>query len=1006
MKMRILTALDEIANGLAWEKGEYKNLFPELNMDKETTRSAAKQLQTLILHNYDEFAVSTIDAFVHRIIRTFATDVKLPQNFEVVIDRDDIVPDIVAELFDKVGSDKALTDIMINFVLSQAEEEKSFDPGKPVREFVEKQFNEDSFQWLQKIEDIEPAEMLKIIRQIREKYSTLKGTIKNIAGEAVNLISRNNLYESDFYRGRNGISAYFHKCSVLKDDSNVNPNSYINTTISEDKWISGKADATAKRSIGKIKGELTKSFQKIQQIKDDYLLFKTVFKKIYALALASEIRSLFEEYTFRTQKVHISEFNKRISSEIAGQPVPFIYERLGRRYRYFLIDEFQDTSVLQWHNLLPLIEESLANGYFNMLVGDAKQAIYRFRNGEVELFTSLPGIYGNDGSALMKQREQQLKAAHRIKLIKENWRSREEIIRFNNRFFEIIKNGDNNRIKAIYKDHEQVVPLTKKNVDGGYVSIEFIQADNANDYRQKRLDYILKDVRRLKENSYNNRDICVLSNTNSDAGRVASFLLENGIPVISPESLLLENSAAVRLVVALLKLLLNPSLSIVLAEVAQNLKLVTDTLENPDVFFKSFTGLANPDIDKVFEKTGLRLDAGNALNKPVYEIVEMMIRGLELNKEVNIYLQYLLDFVFDAHEKGFSTVSSFLELWEEKKSKAFITLNPEEDAVQVMTIHKAKGLKFETVIVDITGGSNRNTKNEVWTEINLPGINELKVALLPTDRSVANAGFENIYLEEKDKTELDFINMLYVAFTRTVSALFLPGYEGGKNKFSKKLKTFLEAENLYNEDRSEYDFGVLPEKVQGSLKDKKEKEENKINLTKMISSSWDDLIKVARTDEVYWEAIDSKPARTYGKLVHAMLAEIYFAEDIPKVVNAWRFAGIIDEKESEEVSKLLNSIVTHEKLNSFFSRGVIVKNETELIDLDEKTKNKKFRRPDRVVIKDGGLVIIDYKTGEKLPEHVRQVNQYAHVFEKLGFSAIEKKLVYLGDDVEVMDVPS
>ncbi|NOX86555.1 MAG: UvrD-helicase domain-containing protein, partial [Chlorobi bacterium] len=871
-----------------------------------------------------------------------------------------------------------------------------------VKEFVEKQFNEDSFPWLRKIENLGPADFLKIIRQIRENIFTLKKEIKNTAGQALQTIAENGLVDSDFFQGKGGIAGYFKKCSVLNEDRSLMPGKNALKTIEEGKWTSSKVSEHARYAIESIKEELAGSFQHIQQLKDEYLLLRVIFKKIYALALANEIRTLFDDYTHRTQKVHISDFNKRISREIAGQPVPFIYERLGRRYRYFLIDEFQDTSVLQWQNLLPLIEESLANGHFNMLVGDAKQAIYRFRNGEVDLFVHLPGIYPDDGSPLTKQREQQLKAGHRIEIIKENWRSREEVIRFNNRFFEVIKNDSNDRIKKIYENHEQLVPRQKKNVDGGYVSVEMIEAENKDEYMQKRLNKILEYVQRLKAKSYENKDICVLSNTNTNAADVASFLLRNGYPVISPESLLIENSPAIRIIIALLKLLPDPASPVVLAEVARNRGLLTGNRKELHDLFRSFTGPENVGTEEIFKKLGVKSGLADVMNKPVYEIVEWLIRELELNAEVDIYLQYFLDFIFDAHEKGIFTISDFIDLWEEKKSKAFITLNPDENAIQVMTIHKAKGLKFETVIVDIAGGRNGNTKDELWTEIKLPGAEDLKVAMLPSNSTVANAGFGELYIEEVEKSELDYINMIYVAFTRAVSALFIMGHETGRGNFPKMLKTFLKSEGVATEGEVMYETGTLPVKAGTNTREEISTGENKVLLKKMISSSWDSLIKVARTDEIYWEAIDSKPARTYGKLIHAMLSEIYHIDDISKVVGKYYLAGIIDEKESEEISKLLEKVVSHEKLKSLFGKDVVVKNELDLIEAEN--DSKKVLRPDRVVLKDGRLVIVDYKTGEKSGAHIRQINQYAEAFEKLGYSDIEMKLVYLDNNIEVLDL--
>ncbi len=1003
MKGRILKALDEIISGDAESKGEYNKLFKDLDTDKQTIRKQAKQLQTLILHNYDEFSVSTIDSFVHHIIRTFANDVDLPQNFEVVIDPEDIVPDIVAELFDKVGSDSDLTDILIHFVLSLAEEEKSYNPERPVKEFVKKQFNEDSFPWLRKIENLGPADFLKIIKYIRKRNIELKEKIKSTAGHALQIISENSLSESDFFQHKSGIAGYFRKCSVLAADKDLIPGNNVLKTIEEDKWFSSKVSEHARHAIESINDELTGSFHRIQQLMEEYFLFRAVFKKIYALSLANEIRTLFDDFTYRTQKVHISDFNKRISREIAGQPVPFIYERLGRRYRYFLIDEFQDTSVLQWQNLLPLIEESLANGHFNMLVGDAKQAIYRFRNGEVDLFVHLPDIYPDDGSLLTRQREQQLKSDYRIEIINENWRSREEVIRFNNRFFEAVKNESNDRVKKIYENHEQLIPRKKKDVEGGYVSVEMIEAEKSGEYMHKRLDKILEYIERLKAKGYENRDICVLSSINRNAADVASFLLRNGYPVISPESLLIENSPSVRLIISLMRLLPEPSSPVILAEVAANWGRIHGGIDDQDALFREFTALENAGAEIILKKLGVRSNLPGVTDKPVYEVVEWMIRELKLNTEVDIYLQYFLDFIFDAHEKGIFTISEFIDLWGEKKSKAFITLNPDENAIQVMTIHKAKGLKFETVIVDIAGGRNGTTKDELWTEINLPGVDELKVAMLPSDKSVADAGFGDLYNEEEEKSELDYINMVYVAFTRAVSAMFVMGHEKGRSKFTKTLKTFLKSEGIATEGAIVYETGELPWKAAGDETDKRKKEEKKILLQRMISSSWDDLIKVARTDEVYWEAIDSKPARTYGKLIHAMLSEIYHSEDIFKVVSKYYLSGIIDEKESDEISKLLEKVVNHGKLKYLFTKDVIVKNEVDLIEVEN--DSRKILRPDRVVVlKNGRLVIIDYKTGERSGAHIRQVNQYAEIFEKLGYSNIGRKLVYLDNNIEVFDV--
>ena len=306
-------------------------------------------------------------------------------------------------------------------------------------------------------------------------------------------------------------------------------------------------------------------------------MYSLVYRKIYDVALIKEIRLLFDEYADRNQKVHISEFNKKISESISGQPVPFIYERLGRRYRYFLIDEFQDTSILQWQNLLPLLEESLANGNFNMLVGDAKQAIYRFRNGEVELFSNLPKLYPEAKTPLENSTEKSLEAHYEEVVLGTNYRSDQVIVDFNNRFFQAVTDGLQGKNKIVYAAHHQVVPPEKKKENAGFVKIELIEAEKAEGYREIRLEKIRTYIDELINKGYDNKDICVLTNQNKYAAEIASFLIGNGYDIISHESLLIKNAPEVRMIIAFIKLYLDIEDKIQLAHFIENLALVKPT---------------------------------------------------------------------------------------------------------------------------------------------------------------------------------------------------------------------------------------------------------------------------------------------------------------------------------------------------------------------------------------------------------------------------------------------
>jgi len=1000
MKERILDALKQIINGNPVDNGAYTGLFKQAGISQDQFIERARQLQSLILHNYDDFAISTIDSFVHRIIRTFATDVKLPQNFEVVIDEEDFIPDIVAEIFDKVGTDEALTQVMVNFVMSKTEEEKSYNIAYPLNAFVKKQIGEEGFRHLQKIDHLTTADFVKLIAKLNKKRKAVSSAIKRAATNALELIHTNGLGREDFYQKRSGIYVYFKKCQSLLNDKDLDVNSYVRAAIDDDKWTAAKAEVSTINTIDAIKDELIDAFNLIQANTEAYHRLELIHKKIYALALAHEIRKVFLEFTDRTQKVHISEFNKRISQEIADQPIPFIYERLGKRFKYFLIDEFQDTSILQWQNLLPLIEESLAYGNFNMLVGDAKQAIYRFRNGEVELFVNLPKLYNNDGSHEMNNRESMLESQYNEVHLDKNWRSEKTLVQFNNEFFDVLKSNVSEHIQEIYSGHIQQLPDEKLNT-GGFVSVGFIETENSGDYSGLRLERIKAQVEMLLASGYLQKDICVLTRTNRYAIEVAAFLLENNFNIVSSESLLLTNSPEVRLIVAFYRLLLNPKLSISLAEFVSNLVKVDGFKGDFHTVYSKSSAVFSTGLDAVFSVLSLPLISNEITDRPVYEIAEYLIRKLNLNQTPNIYLHYFLDFLFESQEAGKGTLNDFIEHWELKKAKLFITMPDDGDAIKVMTVHKAKGLKFEAVIADLISWGTRKNKDEYWTDLNEPGLEELKVGLLPITNQLEKIGLKEVVEKETGKTDLDFINLIYVAFTRAVSALFLTGNIPAKGKpetFTGYLLQYLKNKDLFEESKTEYNFGELPVKL--SEPEKTESKEYKLN--KIISSSWEDQLKIAEADDVFWEALDSKPARTYGKLIHAMLAKVRYADDIHKVIKAYQYSGIIDETESKEIEALMLSLVSHPELERDFKKGVLVKNEMDLFEYEQNTVS--VERPDRVVIDGRRITIIDYKTGAKENKHKKQINQYAETISKLGYTNIDKKLVYLNDEVEVIAV--
>ncbi len=998
MKKKVLDSLKIFAEGKTNEHLELIEFQNELNYSDELMQNKAKKLLSLIIHQYDEFSISTIDSFVHRIIKTFATDVKLPQNFDVVIDEDEIIPEIVQELYDKVGVEKDITDILLNFVISNFEDEKGHDPTSQIYGFIQKQIKEEGFQYIRKMLHLSLSDFQKIISKLRSELISYKKEIREIGSKALDLIDKTGIEPSGFYQGQRGIYMYFTKISRFNANKELIPGKNALATIEEDKWYGGKCAPAQKAEIDLIKDELQNKFETALALSKKYVIYNLLYERIYDVALIKEIRVLFDDYATRNQKVHISEFNKKISESIAEQPVPFIYERLGRRYQYFLIDEFQDTSVLQWQNFLPLIEESLAYGHFNMLVGDAKQAIYRFRNGEVELFSNLPKLYPEAKSLKEKTSEKVLIDSYEEVVLKHNFRSQKVIIDFNNRFFESVKVGLSEKNKRVYEGHTQLLP-EKVDKSGGYVNIEFIEAENIKEYRAKRLEKIGTDVDLLIDKGYKQKDICILTNKNEYAAEIAAHLIGKSYRIISHESLLLKNAAEVRLLVAFFKLVLNSEDKVQLAAFVENM--LKHRLGDHD-FHSTYNNALrhiNKGLEAVLNELGYKIREEDIAGKSAYELAEYAIETFFGQVNNNIFIHYFLDFTFENQNIGDGSLASFIDHWEKKSDKAYISMPKGKDAIQVMTIHKAKGLKFESVIVDFIPKGNSKSKKDYWTKLNFEEFSDLEVGMYPIKNELDFVGLEHINEEEVDKTELDLLNMIYVAFTRPVSALFILSHKAEKkqNRFTSYIQKFLTSEENEREEAT-YEFGSLS--VVKTKSD--ESSDESTELKNMQSSSWKGKIKIAPSDEIFWEQIESKPATTYGKLVHKILSEIAVKSDVDRVINKYHISGIIDENEAAELKNKLNSLVHNKELSQYFSDEVIIRNESELITVDSDGKN--FQRPDRVVIKDDKLIIIDYKTGEKDKKHENQVSKYAMYFNELGYKSVKKLLVYINEDIEIVSI--
>ncbi|MEO8759639.1 MAG: UvrD-helicase domain-containing protein, partial [Bacteroidia bacterium] len=436
MKERILTALKQIA---ALEKTPLAaDLQKELFISETELQARCKEVHQNLLHQYADFSVCTIDSFVYRLIKRFSIDLQLPANFTVDTDEDAALWWAIDELLTNMKQNKLLQNLLLNYASDKVDEQKNwkieneiFELARPI--LISKKDTKEA----ELLGKVSLEDLLEIKKQLQESVRKTEHYLIGLADKAYLTIAQNGVSIEDFRYGKSGFFSYFKKIKEKKFASDELANKYVNDAINEDKWYTGK---NANGAIDGIKETLRSIYYEVESYREknisEYFLHKLLLKNITALCVLNEIQELVLKYKQEKNIVFISEFNTTVSSFIQDEPVPFIYERLGDRYKHYLIDEFQDTSVLQWLNLLPLVHNSLAEGKFCMIVGDGKQSIYRWRGADVDQFVNLPKIKSAEQNRVIQEQQQALELNYQEKQLNTNRRSCAEIIGFNNNLFD------------------------------------------------------------------------------------------------------------------------------------------------------------------------------------------------------------------------------------------------------------------------------------------------------------------------------------------------------------------------------------------------------------------------------------------------------------------------------------------------------------------------------------------------------------------------------------------
>lgn len=994
MKSRIIDSLFAFSKEVCPKK--YLSLrdlvAAETGLDEAQVRLKATAILKNIIHNYAAFEVSTIDGFTHRVLRTFAKDLGLPLNFEVELNSSEVLQEAVDRLLSRAGEDKRLTEVLISFALGKTDEDKSWDIAKDLYAIAELLTRETNQPFLQLLKNKKLEDFEKLSENLKQQLLQLEKATVQVATEFHNLLEDNSLEQGDFSGGH--CPKFFEK--LINSNFSVGFDAAWQVKLAESCLYPKRVDEHKKQLLDQLQPEIVRLFEEAKQKIGEMEFLKAVQKNLTPLSLLSAIQDEIEAIKQERSIVLISDFNATIAKAVKNQPAPFIYERLGERYRNYFIDEFQDTSQLQWENLIPLIDHALtsqdeSNELGSLtLVGDAKQSIYRWRGGKAEQFMDL---CREKNPFNLENKE--------VVVLPKNYRSTKTIVDFNNDFFQFNADCFSDEAHQHLFKHTSFQDPASQN--GGYVNLRFVEAENAEEELQVYPEEVLRIIRDLEARGISKSEICILTRTGREGVAIANFLSEEGIPIISYQSLLVSRAPEVRFLTAVLRFAIegrDKKLKLQILEFLLDQHLGN---ENSYEFISQRIRLENQAFFDSLQQSGFRFDMNKVNGYSLYEAVEYIIRSFQVVTTSNAYVQFFLDFVYEVSQKDSAGLFGFLELWDQKKDILSIVAPRSEDAVQILTIHKAKGLEFPIVIYPFANGSIQDVAREsLWLSLPEPISQHLPVGYMNASQKMLNWGGEAaaLYHELCCYSQLDALNVMYVALTRPVQQLYViskmeldkKGNEN-PNRISGLLIAFLKARGLWD-GSSSYDFGSADNFIPEARE-----ETNSVQQQHFFSTPTEGQgISIVTRAGSLW---DSKQERAIekGQLIHDLFARITRREDVERVLTEARARGLFKKEEEVQLRTSIYSVIDHPLLSPFYS-GL----STTLTERDIISREGGILRPDRLNFWGNTVDILDYKTGAALNSHRTQLNGYAHVLSEMGYIVGRKLLVYINQEVSVQSV--
>lgn len=1003
MKSRIISSLVEISEGK--NENLQKTIAAESGMDISSLPAKASQVLDNILHDYSGFGVSTIDSFFSTIVRSLARELNLPLRFDIELNIDSVIGEVTRMMLDDIGTNKWLRKWLQDFIFDKLNEGKSWKIEADIHNLAYELFKE---SYRKNFANGPAAPDSEFINQLRKIIKDFELQMVTYGQTVLKSFADNNLDISDFAFGKTGVANYFTKITKRIKPADYIPGERVKNAFDDPAQWAAKKSPRREEIIALASSTFIPASNNILKFLESdlpsYTGAKLVLNTIHMAGIFSIMDEKLKIFRDENEIVLISDTNQLLQKAIEGTDAPFIYEKTGNRYSHFMLDEFQDTSDFQWQNLLPLIENALGAGNFAMIVGDAKQSIYRWRGGNMQLL--LTGIQKNLNS---------FHSITGIKNLADNYRSREQIVNFNNDFFEIapqllLPAPENESLRIAYQSADLRQQWKKGNADEGYVKISILDGgksrsgsddeDAKSDWKEKACKENLEIIKNVFELGFEYRDIAFLTRTNQDAKIITEYLIANGIHrIISPESMLLNRSLKIRFLVNLLQFIDTQDDDIILA----HLVYYWNSIKKPDNKYSLHQLFSETRRNKLeMLPATFTKKIQNFRKMPLFEAVEELSILFELGSPLEAYLQRFFDLILEYSKRHPANITDFLEWWEENQEKdtCSVIIPSGENAIRVMSIHKSKGLQFPVVIIPFADWDLRPKSQSVhWMKSKRAPFNNIIAHPLKFSSEMELSVFKEDYEKELQQNYIDNLNLLYVAFTRAEEQLYIITKKPSASRSKRDSlipctsgelinDTLIAKMNFTSAGNAEADV-FEKGKCAPPLHNAPGINAGGRTLTKWFSNSWKPRIKMGINKKKISIDDPETPETSYGILFHSLLAEINTHVNANTFVKTHQSSESLDNEIQQRLIKEISMFTDAADLYGWFNKDYKIVNEAELL-----LPGGSILRPDRLMLHENKAVVIDYKTGVEEEHHSGQVLQYADVLKQMGYTETKMFLVY------------